>query len=112
MDSDVTIVRIHLNEADHGRRHTLMQDLLALLHDQHRVRNVIVFRGIAGIDDRGEVRSADMLRLTVDLPIVVEFFGEPSLVEAVLTSLSELTGDHTVLTWSARRQPRGGGASV
>jgi uncharacterized protein len=38
MESEITIVRIYLSEGDHGRRKNLMQEILNILHDQHRVR--------------------------------------------------------------------------
>jgi uncharacterized protein len=84
MESEVTIVRIYLSEGDHGRRKNLMQEILNILHDQHRVRGVTVFRGIAGFGNTGEVHAADILRPMVDLPLVIEFFDKPTLVQAVL----------------------------
>ena len=46
MGSEVTVVRIYLSEADHGRRKNPMQEMLNIIHDQHRVKGVVVFRGI------------------------------------------------------------------
>ena len=74
MSDDVTVVRIYLKESDHGRKKSLMEEILNILHDQHRVHGVIVFRGIAGFGSSGAVHSADLLRLMVDLPLVIEFF--------------------------------------
>jgi PII-like signaling protein len=102
MESDVTVVRIYLSEAKHGQHKTLMQEILNILHDQHRVRGVIVFRGIAGFDDTGEVHASDILRLMVDLPIVIEFFDEPAVVEAVLYLLKDLVPPGRIVSWSAK----------
>ena len=38
METDMTVVRIYLREADHGHRKTLMQEVLNILHDQHECR--------------------------------------------------------------------------
>ncbi|MBX5472032.1 MAG: DUF190 domain-containing protein, partial [Acetobacteraceae bacterium] len=84
METKVSVVRIYLSEADHGRHKSLMQEILNILHDQHRVKGVTVFRGIAGFGDTGEVHAADILRLMVDLPLVIEFYDEEQVVEAVL----------------------------
>ena len=35
MEDEVTVVRIYLSEADHGRRKNLMQEIVGLLHDKH-----------------------------------------------------------------------------
>ncbi len=102
MESDIKIARIYLSEADHGKRKNLMEEIVTTLHDQHRVRGVTVFRGIAGFGDGGTIHAADILRLTVDLPLVVEFFDEPAIVDAVLAQLSESIRGHPVVTWSAR----------
>ncbi len=101
MEAEVTVVRIYLSEADHGRRKNLMQEILNILHDQHRVKGVTVFRGIAGFGDTGEVHASDILRLMVDLPLVIEFFDEPSVVQAVLGLLEGLVPDGRVVSWQA-----------
>jgi uncharacterized protein len=90
MDSDVVVVRVYLKEADHGRRRTLMEEILNILHDRHQVHGVVVFRGIAGFGSKGEVHAADILRLTVDLPIVIEFYDEPAVAMAAMELLKDL----------------------
>lgn len=101
MDQDITIVRIYLSEADHGRRKNLMQEILNILHDQQRVQAVTVFRGIAGMGDTGEVHASDILRLMVDLPLVIEFFDRPAVVEAVLGLLRGLIPEGRIVSWRA-----------
>lgn len=107
MDDEVTVVRIYLREADQGKRRTLMQELLNILHDQQRVQGVVVFRGIAGFGDSGEIHASDMLRLNVDLPLVVEFFDTPKVVDAALALLDGLVPAGHILTWRAdlRKRP-------
>lgn len=101
MAREVTVVRIYLKETDHGRRKTLMEEILNVLHDQHRVRGVVVFRGIAGFGSSGEVHAADILRLSADLPLVVEFFDDPKVVEAALDLLHDLVPPDHVVQWRA-----------
>jgi len=101
MEREVTIVRIYLSEADHGRRKNLMQEILNVLHDQHRVKGVTVFRGIAGFGATGEVHASDILRLMVDLPLVIEFFDEPAVVQAVLGLLGDLVPEGRTVWWTA-----------
>jgi len=104
MDTEVMVVRIYLREAEHGKRKTLMQEVLSLLHDQHRVQGVVVFRGIAGFGDSGEVHAADLLRLNVDLPIVVEFFDKPDVAEAALKMLDAMIPAKHIVHWRATRR--------
>lgn len=101
------IVRIYLRETEHGRRRTLMQEVLNILHDQQRVQGVVVFRGIAGLDESGEVHAADLLRLNVDLPLVVEFFDKPSVAEAAIELLEAIVPANHILCWrAAQREAR------
>jgi len=101
MGSEVTMVRIYLSEADHGRHKNLMREILSILHDQHRVKGVTVFRGIAGFGDAGEFHAADILRIMVDLPLVVEFFDEPPVVEAILKLLEGHVRQGRIVSWAA-----------
>ena len=103
MANDVLMARIYLSEADHGRRKTLMQEILALLQDRHAVQGVTVFRGIAGFGAGGEVRADDILRLNVDLPLVIEFFDEPKVAEAAIHLLDDLVPGGHIVSWPAKR---------
>jgi uncharacterized protein len=101
MDDEVTVVRIYLKESDHGRKRSLMEEILNILHDQHRVHGVVVFRGIAGFGSKGAVHSADLLRLMVDLPLVIEFYDRPAVAEAAISLLSELIPAGHIVHWRA-----------
>jgi PII-like signaling protein len=101
MDDEVKVVRIYLKESDHGRRKSLMEEILNILHDQHRVHGVVVFRGIAGFGSKGAVHAADLLRLMVDLPLVIEFYDKPAVVDAAMSLLSDLVPPGHMVQWQA-----------
>ena len=103
MTNDVLMVRVYLSEAEHGRRKTLMREIFSLLHDQHAVQGVTVFRGVAGFGPDGEVHADNMLRLTVDLPLVIEFFDQPEVAEAAIHLLDDLVPGGHIVSWPARR---------
>ena len=77
--SDVTMVRIYLTEAE-----KLTKMLLARLHDEEQVRGVTVFRGVSGFGRSGKMHSSGLLDLSLDLPVVIEFFDEPAKVKRIL----------------------------
>lgn len=97
------VSRVYISEADHGRRKSLMQEVLNVLHDQQRMQAVVVFRAIAGFGDSGEVHASDILRLNVDLPLVIEFFDRPDAVKAALELLRPLVPAGHILSWTATR---------
>ncbi len=68
-ETEVTIVRLYLHEAK-----APMHELLKYLHDESKVQGVTVFRGITGFGSSGAVHSSTLIDMSLDLPIVIEFF--------------------------------------
>ena len=108
MSREATIVRVYIHEAEHGRRRTLMEELMGILHDRQRVKGATVFRGIAGFGASGEVHTADLLRLNAELPLVIEFFDTPEVVAQVMPQIAAIVpGDH-IISWTVQlRGPAG-----
>ena len=94
--SNVTMVRIYLTEGE-----SAVQPLLAQLHDDEKVRGVTVFRGISGFGRSGVVHSSRLLDLSMDLPVVIEFFDESTKVERILNHLNGLLPAGHVVSWPA-----------
>jgi uncharacterized protein len=99
MIKQMVLVRIYLSEADHAGKRNLLNEIMEILHDRHKVHGVTVFRGIAGFGAKGIVHSADLLRLTQRLPLVVEFFDEPATVETALEALKDIVPSGHVISW-------------
>jgi len=93
---DVTMVRIYLTESE-GR----LKTLFATLHDEEQVSGVTVFRGISGFGRSGKVHSSSLLDLSMDLPVIVEFFDEPGKVEAILSRLEDSIDPGHIVSWPA-----------
>jgi PII-like signaling protein len=94
--SDIIMVRIYLTEAGE-----LQKTLLAKLHDEEKVRGVTVFRGISGFGRSGVVHSSTLLDLSLDLPLVIEFFDTPDKVNRILSHLRKLLPPGHVVSWGA-----------
>jgi PII-like signaling protein len=95
--SEVTVVRVYLTETE-----KLLKKLLAKLHDEEKVSGVTVFRGISGFGRSGVVHSSTLLDLSLDLPVVIEFFDEPAKVKRILAHLADILPPGHVVSWPAR----------
>ncbi|MDX1653670.1 MAG: DUF190 domain-containing protein [Candidatus Competibacteraceae bacterium] len=93
----VTVARLYLSEGDHR-----LDALVRRLHDQQRVRGVTVFRGISGFGPSGRIHESHLLDLSLDLPLVVEFFDSPQRVATILDDLQDLIPSGHAIVWDAR----------
>lgn len=94
---DVIMVRIYLTETE-----KTLKELLAKLHDEEKVCGVTVFRGISGFGRSGKVHSTSLLDLSLNLPVVIEFFDEPVKVDRILSHLKDILPVGHVVSWPAR----------
>lgn len=95
--SEVVLVRVYCTEKDHQH-----QRIIDLLHQQHRVAGVTAFRGIAGFGKSGQLHEAGLLDVSLDLPVIVEFFDRVDKVDAVLPLLQNIVGPGHVVAWPAK----------
>lgn len=98
---EIEVVRIYIREGDRSGGRDLLGRIFAILHDEHKVHGVTVFRGVAGFGAHGETHAADLLHITAHLPLVIEFFDAPEVVEAALADLQGLIPTSHVVKWPA-----------
>lgn len=91
---EVTMVRVYLTEAE-----AHLNTLLKHLNDEGEVRGVTVFRGIAGFGPSGKMHSSSLLDVSLDLPVVIEFFDEPVKAAAIIESLYPKVGAGHIVSW-------------
>ena len=94
--SEVTLVRIYCSEAGHQH-----QKIIDMLHQDHRVAGVTAFRGIAGFGKSGHIHEAGLLDVSLDRPVIIEFFDRPDKVAAVLPLINEMVGPGHIVSWPA-----------
>ena len=96
-ETEVTMVRIYLHEA---KAH--MEELLKYLHDDSKVRGMTVFRGITGFGTSGEIHSSKLIDMSLDLPVVVEFYDAPEKVKDIIEELNNKIKPGHIVYWSAK----------
>ena len=93
---NITVARIYVTEGQH-----VHEEIFERLHDDHKVKGVTMFRGVAGFGESGETHSSNLLDMSFDMPIVVEFFDEETKVKEALESLADLTSSCRFITFAA-----------
>ncbi len=93
---DVLMAHIYLTEGDKR-----LNDILAKLHDEQKVRGVTVLRGITGFGKNGQIHSSSLIDMSFDLPLVVEFFDTEEKVQTVIEHLADLLEPGHIVTWPA-----------
>jgi PII-like signaling protein len=95
LEGEQTLLRIFLGESDlwHGR--PLHLALLERLRKEGAA-GVTVLRGIAGFGAHSVVHTTHILRLSEDLPVLLELVDTPEHVERLLPILDEMVGEGLV----------------
>ncbi len=100
--STVKLVRIYFKEGEKTKdHHNLMKELLHFLHDEHKVRGASLFRAVAGFGAHGVVHADDLLRLNVHLPLILEVFDDPDVIDRIMPRLRELVPAKHIICWKA-----------
>jgi len=93
---DVTCVRVYLTEAEGKLEH-----LLECLHDDQKVLGVTVYRGISGFGKHGKMHSSSLLDISLNLPLVIEFFDTPEKTVSIVNYLYTKLDPGHIVSWPA-----------
>jgi PII-like signaling protein len=96
---EVTVVRVYVTEAN-----AHLSTLVKRLNDWGKVKGVTVFRGIAGFGQSGKIHSSSLMSIADDgdLPLVLEFFDEPSKAAVMIEWINNIVGPGHIISWNAR----------
>jgi PII-like signaling protein len=86
-----TLMRIFIGEGDKHQGKPLYEALLHLFRERG-IAGATVVRAIAGFGSSSKVHTEKVLRLSVDLPIIVEVVETAEAIESVLPDLDEMIG--------------------
>jgi uncharacterized protein len=86
------LVRIYIGEADHHDGMPLYQAIVAFLRERG-MAGATVLRGIEGFGAKSHLHTTRLLRLSEDLPILIEVVDEEDRVRAILPELDAMVGD-------------------
>jgi uncharacterized protein len=86
-----TLMRIHIGERDKHHGRPLYEAIVQLLRERH-FAGATVLRGISGFGATARLHTEKVLRLSLDLPIIVECVDTEEKIAAVLPELDEMIG--------------------
>jgi len=89
IEGEQILMRIFIGESDHWERRPLYAALLELFRTR-RLAGATVLRGVAGFGPRSIVHTAGILKLSADLPIVIEVVDSLERLEAVLPEVDRM----------------------
>ena len=89
LPEECSLLRIFLGEADEYRHRPLYRAIVLRARGLH-LAGATVLRGPMGFGRSGHLHNANILRLSLDLPIVVEILDERSKIEAFLPELKKM----------------------
>lgn len=94
--TDVMIARIYISESS-----KLLKQILHYLKNEAKIRGISVFRAVSGFGTEGE-REAFLLDLSLDLPLVLEFFDDATKIALALEHLSQVLKPEHMVVWEAK----------
>jgi PII-like signaling protein len=95
LDGEQLLVRVFIGESDKWHHQPLHVALLARLR-QEGFAGATVFHGVAGFGARSVVHTAHLLRLSEDLPVVIEVVDSEEHVARLLPILDEMVREGLV----------------
>jgi PII-like signaling protein len=95
LEGEGKLLRIFIGESDTWHGKPLYQAIVERVR-REGLAGATVVRGIEGFGARSHLHTARILRLSEDLPVVVEIADTEEHIERVLPILDEMVGDGLV----------------
>jgi PII-like signaling protein len=101
LDGEQILARIFIGESDRWRHQPLSHALLERLR-REGFAGATIFQGVAGFGARSILHTAHILRLSEDLPVVIEVVDTPEQVDRLIPILDEMVTEGLVTLEKAR----------
>jgi uncharacterized protein len=91
LPEEALLLRIFIGEDDRRKHLPLYEAIVLKARDLH-LAGATVFRGLLGFGRSSHMHSAKILRLSADLPIVIEIVDTQAKIDAFLPHLEQMMG--------------------
>jgi PII-like signaling protein len=91
IEGEQVLMRIFIGESDKWERRPLYSALLELFRAKG-LAGATVLRGVAGFGPRSIIHTAGILKLSADLPIVIEVVDTQAHLDTILPEVDRMMG--------------------
>ena len=91
LPEDAVLLRIYVGESDRWQHQPLYEAIVLKARELH-LAGATVLRGPMGFGAASRIHTAKILRLSMDLPMVIEIVDTDDKVQALLPFLDEMMG--------------------
>lgn len=95
IEGEGTLLRIFVGESDRWHGKPLYEAIVELARAEG-LAGATVLRGLEGFGAHSRVHTSRILRLSEDLPVVIEIVDRPERIEAILPALDEMVAEGLV----------------
>ena len=88
-ENELMMMKIYLGESDHHHGKPLYKYILEMLKERG-IAGATVFRGISGFGKTSIIHTTSILRLSTDMPILIEVVDERSKLNAIKEELASI----------------------
>ena len=92
LEGEGKLLRIFIGESDRWRGKPLYEAIV-LAAREHGLAGATVLRGPMGFGAHSRVHTAKILRLSEDLPVIIEIVDKEDKINAFLPELDKMVGD-------------------
>ncbi|AJF05897.1 DUF190 domain-containing protein [Geoalkalibacter subterraneus] len=101
LEGEQTLMRIFVGESDRWQRKPLYEAIVEMLKSEG-FAGATVLKGVMGFGAGSVVHSDRLLRLSSDLPVVIEVVESAEMIENVLDRLDEMVSGGMITLEKAR----------
>lgn len=91
------LLKIYIGERDQYRGMPLYHAVVMKAR-QMGIAGATVYRGLEGYGAASRVHTANILRLSEDLPVIIEIIDSPDRIAALIPELDQMVGEGLVFT--------------
>ena len=92
IEGEGLLLRIYIGESDKWHGQPLYHAIVERLHERG-LAGATVLHGIEGFGAKAHLHTTRILRLSEDLPIVIEIVDQADRIRAIVPELDEMVGD-------------------